>query len=159
MATCSGPFVVNVTDAGSGWQVIVGEFVTQLNVIVPVNPGSAVTTTPTGNEPPGFTGPKLPPGGGGIVSVIGTFVTVSSAAPDTSVPAAVAVIVIEPSLSETPVANPVAALIVATSVSDEVQLEVVVMSLVVPSEKCPVAVNCIFPRIPTSCHRQGSASQ
>jgi hypothetical protein len=68
IATCVGPFVVRFTVEGTGLQVIVGELVVQLNITVPVVPGIAVSTTPTGNVPPEFTGPNVPPGGGGIVS-------------------------------------------------------------------------------------------
>ena len=43
--------------------MIVGDDVVQLNVTVPVVPGFAVNTTPTGSVPPGATGGKVPPGG------------------------------------------------------------------------------------------------
>jgi hypothetical protein len=122
--------------------VIVGEDVVQLNVTVPVVPGFAVNTTPTGSVPPGATGGKDPPGGGLIVSMIGEFETVSIAVPET--PESVAVIVIGPP-TPFPVANPVEAPIVATSVFDDVHVDCVVTSFVELSENVPVAVNCCVP--------------
>ena len=77
-ATCVGLLEVNVTEAGSGTQVIVTDDVEQPNVTVPVNPGIAVITTPTASLPPGGTGGNEPPGGGVTVIVIGEFETVSS---------------------------------------------------------------------------------
>jgi hypothetical protein len=122
--------------------VIVGDEVVQPNVTVPVVPGIAVSITPTGSVPPGATGPKTPPGGGLIVSVNGTLETVSCALPE--IPASVAVIVTGPP-TPTPVANPVPAPTVATSVFDDFHVDCVVTSFVELSENVPVAVNCCVP--------------
>ena len=124
--------------------MIVGDDVVQPNVTVPVVPGSAVSITPTGSVPPGATGPKTPPGGGLIVSVNGTFETVSCALPEISVPIPVAVIVMGPP-TPTPVASPVPAPTVATSVFDDFHVDCVVTSFVELSENVPVAVNCCVP--------------
>jgi hypothetical protein len=141
-AICNGPFVESVTDEGCGEHVIVGDEVVQLNVTVPVVPGFAVNTTPTGSVPPGATGGKVPPGGGLIVSLIGVFDTVRDAVPDT-VPS-VAVIVTGPP-TPTPVASPVPAPTLATSVFDDFHVDCVVTSFVELSENVPVAVNCCVP--------------
>ena len=125
--------------------MIVGDDVVQLNVTVPVVPGIVVSITPTGSVPPGATGPKTPPGGGLIVSVNGTFETVSCAVPE--IPASVAVIVTGPP-TPTPVASPVPAPTVATSVFDDFHTDCVVTSFVELSENVPVAVNCCVPLTP-----------
>lgn len=83
IATCVGPPGVSVTEAGSGWHVIVGDDVVQPNVTVPVNPGIAVSTMPTASCPPGGTGGNEPPGGGVTEIVIGEFETVSDVDPTT----------------------------------------------------------------------------
>ena len=82
-ATCVGPLDVNVTDAGSGVQVIVGDDVVQPNVTFPVNPGIAVNTSCMAILPPGGTGGNDPPAGGVTVIVIGEFETVRSVEPVT----------------------------------------------------------------------------
>jgi hypothetical protein len=141
-ATCVGPFEEIVMDAGRGWHVMVTDDVVQLNVTVPFVPGTAVITPPTGSMPPGGTGPNVPLGGGVIVIVIGEFETVSCAVP--TIFPSVAVIVTGPP-KPTPVANPVAAPIDATSVLEEIQCDCAVTSLVELSENVPVAVNCCVP--------------
>ena len=125
--------------------MIVGDDVVQPNVTVPVVPGSAVSITPTGSVPPGATGPKTPPGGGLIVSVNGTFETVSCAVPE--IPASVAVMVTGPP-TPTPFAIPVPAPTVATSVFDDFHADCVVTSFVELSENVPVAVNGCIPFTP-----------
>ena len=125
--------------------MIVSDDVVQPNVTVPVVPGIAVSITPTGNVPPGATGPKTPPVGGLIVSVNGTLETVSCAVPE--IPASVAVIVMGPP-TPTPVAIPVPAPTVATSVFEDVHVDCVVTSFVELSENVPVAVNGCVPFTP-----------
>ena len=138
-ATCVGPLDVNVTDEGSGTQVIVTDDVEQPNVTVPVNPGIAVITTPTASLPPGGTGGKDPPGGGVTVIVIGEFETVSSVEPCTSLCVA-DIVVVRPAVGPV-VASPPSSLIVAASGFDDAHATVEVMSFVLLSEKVPVAVN------------------
>jgi hypothetical protein len=146
IATSVGPPGVRVTLAGSGWHVIVGDEVAQLNVTVPLKPGIAVSTIPTANLPPGGTGGNDPPGGGVTEIVIGEFVSVSSVEPVTSFNVA-DIVVLESALGPV-VARPVA-LIVAASVFDDAHVAVVVRSFVLLSENVPVAVNCCVELIGT----------
>ena len=137
-----GPFDVNVTDAGSGVQVIVTDEVEHPNVTVPLNPGIAVNTSPIASLPPGGTGGNDPPGGGVTVIVIGEFETVSSVEPLTSFWVA-DIVVVRPAVGPV-VARPPSSLIVAASGFDDAHATVDVMSFVLLSENVPVAVNCRF---------------
>jgi hypothetical protein len=139
IATSVGPVGVKVTVAGSGAHVIVGEDVVQPKVTVPLNPGVDVSTIPIANVPPGGTGGKAPPAGGVTEIEIGELETVNKVEPVTSFNVA-EIVVVRPAVPPT-VTSP-AALIVAASGFDEAQLTVAVMSLVLSSEKVPVAVNC-----------------
>ncbi len=139
IATSVGPVGVKVTVAGSGAHVIVGEDVVQPKVTVPLKPGVDVSTIPIANVPPGGTGGKAPPAGGVTVMEIGELETVSKVEPVTSSNVA-EIVVVKPAVAPT-VTSP-AALMVAASVLDDAQVTVAVMSLVVLSEKVPVAVNC-----------------
>jgi hypothetical protein len=139
IATSVGPVGVKVTVAGSGAHVMVGEDVVQPNVTVPLKPGVDVSTIPIANVPPGGTGGKVPPAGGVTAMEIGELETVSRVDPVTSFNVA-EIVVVKPAVAPT-VTSP-AALMVAASVLDDAQVTVAVMSLVVLSEKVPVAVNC-----------------
>ena len=139
IATSVGPPGVNVTVAGSGAQVIVTDDVVQPKVTVPLKPGVDVSTIPIANVPPGGTGGKVPPAGGVTAIEMGEFETVSKVEPVTSSNVA-EMVVVRPAVPPT-VTRP-AALIVAASVLDDAHVTVPVMSLVLLSEKVPVAVNC-----------------
>ena len=151
-ATWVGPFDVKFTEAGSGTQVMEGAgwpsapVTEHPNVTVPVNSGVAVSTIPTASLPPGGTGGKEPPTGGVTPIVMGEFVNVSSVEPVTSF--IVAEIVVLKSGLEPVEARP-AASIVAASGFDVAHATVAVMSLVLSSEKVPVAVNCCVELIGT----------
>jgi hypothetical protein len=146
IATSVGPVGVKVTVAGSGAHVIVGEDVVQPKVTVPLNPGVDVSTIPIANVPPGGTGGKAPPAGGVTEIEIGELETVNKVEPVTSFVEPVTsfnvaeIVVVRPAVPPT-VASP-AVLIVAASVLDDAQVTVAVISLVLLSEKVPVAVNC-----------------
>jgi hypothetical protein len=138
-ATCVGPFDVNVTDAGSGVQVIVTDEVEQPNVTVPLNPGIAVSTSPIASLPPGGTGGNDPPAGGVTVIVIGEFETVRRVEPLTSFCVA-DIVVVRPAVGPV-VARPPSSVMVAASGFDDAHATVDVMSFVLLSENVPVAVN------------------
>ena len=55
IATSLGDAGLNVTELGSGEQVMVGFVVVHANCTVPVNPGSGVRTNPNATLPPGAT--------------------------------------------------------------------------------------------------------
>src|SRR5262249_49597519 len=79
----------------------------------------------------------------GVIEIETRVAWVTVSVVDPEMPPEVAVIVDVP--AETPVARPcepAALLMVATPVIDELQVEVVVIFCVLPSLKCPVAVNC-----------------
>jgi hypothetical protein len=139
IATSVGPFGVKVTVAGSGAHVIVGEDVEQPKFTVPLKPGADVSTIPIASVPPGGTGGKVPPAGGVTEIEIGEFETVSNVEPVTSFNVA-EIVVVKPAVPPT-VTRPVV-LIVAASMLDDAHVTVEVMSLVLLSEKVPVAVNC-----------------
>ena len=139
IATFVGPFGVKLTVAGSGAHVIVGEDVVQPKVTVPLKPGVDVSTIPIASVPPGGTGGNAPPAGGVTVTEIGELETVSKVDPVTSFNVA-EMVVVKPAVP--PIDARPAVLIVAASVLDDAHVTVEVMSLVLLSEKVPVAVNC-----------------
>jgi hypothetical protein len=131
IATSVGPAGVNVTEAGSGAQVIVGDDVVQLKVTVPVKPGVDVSTIPIANLPPGGTGGKVPPGGDVTEIEIGELEIVNKVDPVTSFSDA-EIVVVRPGVFPV-VASPLA-LIVAAWVFDDAQATVEVMSFMLLSE-------------------------
>ena len=131
IATSVGPPGVNVTVAGSGAHVIVGEDVVHPKVTFPLKPGVDVSTIPIANTPPGGTGGKAPPTGGVTEIEIGELETVSRVEPVTSFNVA-EIVVVKPAVP--PIEASPAALIVAASVLDDSQVTVAVMSLVLLSE-------------------------
>jgi hypothetical protein len=111
IATSVGPAGVNVTEAGSGAQVMVGDDVVQLKLTVPVKPGVDVSTIPIANLPPGGTGGNVPPAGGVTDIVIGELEIVSNVVPLTSFNDA-EIVVVNPAVFPV-VASPLALIVAA----------------------------------------------
>jgi hypothetical protein len=120
---------------------------TQLKLMVPLKPGTALRVSPIARVPPGDTvgaAPGFPPGGGVIVRTNGTVVTVSVVAPTMFVfPCALVaeMVVFAPAVK--PVARP-PAVMEAAAVFDEAHTTDPVRSCMLWSENVPVAVNCWF---------------
>jgi hypothetical protein len=111
IATSVGPAGVNVTEAGSGAQVIVGDDVVHPKVTVPVKPGVDVSTIPIANLPPGGTGGNVPPAGGVTDIDIGELEIVSKVDPLTSFNDA-EIVVVNPAVFPV-VASPLALIVAA----------------------------------------------